>query len=48
MKSSFYQNDAKIICEQTRENHQRKCEKCQKLLLNLKELKLHKLECHSY
>lgn len=33
--------------EQARAN-QWKCEKCQKLLANLKELKLHKLEYHSY
>ena len=33
--------------EQARAN-QWKCDKCQKMLANLKELKLHKLEYHSY
>ena len=33
--------------EQARAN-QWKCEKCQRLFANLKELKLHKLEYHSY
>jgi hypothetical protein len=36
-----------LTFEQARAN-QWKCEKCQKLHPNLKELKLHKLEYHSY
>ena len=42
------EEDTYLICQQTKAIHQLKCEKCQKLLLNLKESKLHKLECHSY
>ena len=36
-----------LACERSRAN-QWKCEKCQKPLANLKELKIHKLEYHSY
>ena len=39
--------DNYLTYEQARSN-QWKCEKCHKLLANLKELKLHKLEYHSY
>jgi predicted transcriptional regulator len=36
-----------LAYEKSRAN-QWKCEKCQKPLASLKELKIHKLECHSY
>ena len=39
--------DSYLTYEQARSNQWR-CEKCQKLLANLKELKLRKLEYHSY
>jgi hypothetical protein len=39
--------DSYLTYEQARANRW-KCEKCQNPLANLKELKLHKLEYHSY
>ena len=36
-----------LTFEQARANQWR-CDKCEKLLPNLKELKLHKIEYHSY
>jgi formylmethanofuran dehydrogenase subunit E len=36
-----------LTFEQARANHWR-CDKCEKLFPNLKELKLHKIEYHSY
>jgi predicted transcriptional regulator len=34
--------------QRARTNHRRKCEKCLRLFANHKELKLHKVEYHSY
>ncbi|MGB8025147.1 MAG: DUF4364 family protein [Nitrososphaeraceae archaeon] len=34
--------------QESRTNHQWKCEKCKKPLVNLRELKLYKFEYHSY